>query len=402
MPAVARVLSSPLTLHPSGRVLINRFVKAATSEYIATYDQENPVATGIPTQAIINAYEKWAAGQWGLIVTGGIVIDTIGITFLPGNMWIGENEDSEERRKAFSDLAKAVHSRNGTLIGQVLNIEDGGAYLATEHPEAAQLSRTVYAAKYLFDSGFDGIELSAPEPPKDNAGLPNIEKVLQLIDISRCTIRSTLPLESVEKFIFGLKVSTARLQQAGVDFSGVIKILQQAESSGYDYVSIAGGNYEFPLSTDEERESFYRKVIEEAKQYLGSNITVYGNGGFRSVAVIESLIKAKKLSGVTMAKAACAEFSLPQKVAQNRVTGAINNPFELENDTAVMAGAAQINQAGAKSLAESQGIINDGVMDLNNSTTLKKFLEAKEDFLNKKQKLKDEGKVLAGAILLSA
>uniref|UniRef100_A0A7E4VKW6 Oxidored_FMN domain-containing protein n=1 Tax=Panagrellus redivivus TaxID=6233 RepID=A0A7E4VKW6_PANRE len=402
MSVTARALNARLTLYPSGRVVKNRFMKAATSEGTATYDQDDALVTGVPTPAIINAYEKWAAGKWGLIVTGGIAIDTFGINYLPGNMWIGEKEDCPKRRKAFSDLAKAVHKHDGTLIGQVLNIEDGMAYLAADHASAAQLSRTIYAAKYLAESGFDGIELGTPEPPKDKAGKPDVRKVLELVDFQRTVIRTALPSQTSEKFIFGLKVSTARMQQAGVDFDGIVKILQQAESSGYDYVAIAGGNYENPLSTAEDRESLYRRVIDEGRQHLGLNIAVYGNGGFRSVAVIDDLIYARKLNGVAMAKAACAEFDLPLKVAQNSVKSAVKNPFEFDNDSAVLAGAAQINQAGAKTLKESKGVINDGVMDLNNSATMKQFLEAKEDYLSRKQKLKDDGRFMAGVVTLSA
>uniref|UniRef100_A0A7E4UXJ6 Oxidored_FMN domain-containing protein n=1 Tax=Panagrellus redivivus TaxID=6233 RepID=A0A7E4UXJ6_PANRE len=338
--------------------------------------------------------------QWGLIVTGAITIDSFGINYVPGNMWVGEKEDSPEQRKAFLDLAKAVHRQNGTLIGQVTNFEDQVSYFAADRGDVSHLSRTVYAAKYLVESEFDGIELSVLEAAKTKDGKPDVAKVCELIDFSKSTIRSALKLQKAENLIFGIKVSTARVQHAGYDFTDIIKILQQAEASGYDYVSVAGGSYEFPISAAEDRESLYRQVIRECRKYIGQNIAVYGNGGFRSVPIIDELIESGKLDGIAMTKPACGEFDLPIKLIENGMKAAKPNPFELDDLSSVLAGAAQINQAGSKSLAESNRKINDGVMDLNNAETMKLFLIAKEEFLRRKQKLKDEGRLLPGVITL--
>uniref|UniRef100_A0A7E4VK15 Oxidored_FMN domain-containing protein n=1 Tax=Panagrellus redivivus TaxID=6233 RepID=A0A7E4VK15_PANRE len=375
MSFIPRALNSELTLLPSGRVLKNRLCKAPTSEATATYDQDDALATGIPTPIIINAYEKWAAGQWGLIVTGGICIDNFGINFLPGNMWIGESEDCPIRRKAFSELAKRVHSYHGTLIGQVLNIEDQAAYLkAGSHAGAKHLARTIFAAKYLAESGFDGIELAVPEPPKDEeTGLPLLHRVLELIDFTQTIIRTALPWQIAEKFVIGLKVSTARLQQGGVDMTGIIRVLQQAESSRYDYISIAGGSYETPLKSAESREHLYRRVINEAREYLGQDISVYGIGGFRSVPLMDSLVYSRTLSGVGMAKPACAEFDFPVNVLHHRVQATLKNPYEYDNDTGVLAATAQLQQAGSKNIMESEGSVNDGIMDLTTRHAVKRI-----------------------------
>lgn len=55
-------ISEPFTLK-SGLVLPNRLVKASTAEGLA--DEKY-----LPTEALIGAYEAWADGGWGMVLTG--------------------------------------------------------------------------------------------------------------------------------------------------------------------------------------------------------------------------------------------------------------------------------------------------------------------------------------------
>ncbi|KAM7202574.1 NADH:flavin oxidoreductase/NADH oxidase [Naviculisporaceae sp. PSN 640] len=61
-------IAKPLTLK-SGLVLPNRLVKAAMAESLGD-------SSGLPTDTrLLSAYESWAQGQWGMILTGNVQID---------------------------------------------------------------------------------------------------------------------------------------------------------------------------------------------------------------------------------------------------------------------------------------------------------------------------------------
>ncbi|VDM97151.1 unnamed protein product [Thelazia callipaeda] len=101
---------------PYGSNLIapNRIMKSAMSEQLATYDKNNMMKSGIPTQEIINLYEKFAEGGFGIIVTGCIMINGKDIE-APGNVIIDKELDSTERRTAFQEWTKCT-KRNGSIV----------------------------------------------------------------------------------------------------------------------------------------------------------------------------------------------------------------------------------------------------------------------------------------------
>ena len=60
-------LSKPLVL-PCGVILKNRFAKSAMSEILGT-----PLHA--PSKFLAPAYERWAKGGCGLLITGNVMID---------------------------------------------------------------------------------------------------------------------------------------------------------------------------------------------------------------------------------------------------------------------------------------------------------------------------------------
>ena len=131
------------------------------SEYTAHFDPNDLPSTGVPTKQIINAYEKWSYGGFGTISTGAIVLDEGGLNFLPGNMLIGEKEDTSERRKGFEELTKAAKRYGSVVLAQVHNMEDQLNFFKAQTDEERNTAweRTRFAVKYVYDRGFDGIIL---------------------------------------------------------------------------------------------------------------------------------------------------------------------------------------------------------------------------------------------------
>jgi 2,4-dienoyl-CoA reductase-like NADH-dependent reductase (Old Yellow Enzyme family) len=65
------ILGEALKFKTSNRVARNRFMKSAMSELISSYSTDVK-ASGIPTQRIINLYEKFGNGGFGVVLTGNI------------------------------------------------------------------------------------------------------------------------------------------------------------------------------------------------------------------------------------------------------------------------------------------------------------------------------------------
>uniref|UniRef100_A0A1I7WGH4 RNA-directed DNA polymerase, eukaryota, reverse transcriptase zinc-binding domain protein n=1 Tax=Heterorhabditis bacteriophora TaxID=37862 RepID=A0A1I7WGH4_HETBA len=59
----------------NGRRAQNRFLKAALTERISSWDATDVSKRGIPSQKLINMYEKWGRGGFGMILTGNVIVD---------------------------------------------------------------------------------------------------------------------------------------------------------------------------------------------------------------------------------------------------------------------------------------------------------------------------------------
>lgn len=67
---------------------------------------------------LINLYQKWGHGGYGVVLPGNIIVDQNHIE-LPGNMIVEKSLDSEERRRAFRALAESAKADGTLVIGQI-------------------------------------------------------------------------------------------------------------------------------------------------------------------------------------------------------------------------------------------------------------------------------------------
>jgi len=68
----ATPLGKPLHFIFSGRTAPNRFMKAAMTEQLSSWDKDDLNKRGIPTKNLIRVFERWGRGGIGLILTGNI------------------------------------------------------------------------------------------------------------------------------------------------------------------------------------------------------------------------------------------------------------------------------------------------------------------------------------------
>lgn len=72
----SKVLGGKLNF-PNGITAQNRFMKAAMTERLATYSLDDFKNHGLPTEQILNIYDKWGHGQFGMIITGNVCVDPV-------------------------------------------------------------------------------------------------------------------------------------------------------------------------------------------------------------------------------------------------------------------------------------------------------------------------------------
>ena len=114
----ASPLGKPLKFEFSSRTAKNRFLKAAMTERLSSWDPKDFKARGIPSKNLINVYKPWGEGEFGQILTGNIMIDYNQLE-AAGNPIIPRDAGFEgERFEAFAELAKMAKAHGSLVVGQ--------------------------------------------------------------------------------------------------------------------------------------------------------------------------------------------------------------------------------------------------------------------------------------------
>lgn len=112
-------LGQPLTFEFSGLTAKNRFMKAAMTECMSSWDPKVFEKRGVPTPALANVYRRWGEAGWGVILTGNVMIEYDHFE-APGNAIIPIDAPFEgERFEAFKELAAAGKKDGSLLVVQV-------------------------------------------------------------------------------------------------------------------------------------------------------------------------------------------------------------------------------------------------------------------------------------------
>lgn len=112
-------LGQPLEFHFARRSAPTRFLKAAMSERMCSWTEDNSFARGIPSSELIETYRTWGRGNIGAIVTGNVMIDHNHIE-VEGNPIIPPSAPfSGERFGQFTNLAAAARANGSLILAQI-------------------------------------------------------------------------------------------------------------------------------------------------------------------------------------------------------------------------------------------------------------------------------------------
>lgn len=183
-------LAQPLKFEFSGKTAKNRFLKASMTERLSSWDPKVLEKRGVPSKELLNVYQRWGEGGFGVILTGNVMIEYDQLE-AAGNPIVPRGAPfSGERFDAFRNLATATKKHGSLAVAQVshpgrqvtddiqknpisasdvrLEKEMMGKRFAKPRPmEKKDIENVIegfaHAADYLHKAGFDGVELHAAQ-----------------------------------------------------------------------------------------------------------------------------------------------------------------------------------------------------------------------------------------------
>ncbi|KAG8628475.1 hypothetical protein KVT40_004348 [Elsinoe batatas] len=380
----AEPLGKPLHFEFSNKTAPNRFLKAAMTERLSSWDPKNLEARGIPSSNLINVYKRWGEGGFGLILTGNIMIEYDQLE-AAGNPIIPRTAPfSGERFDAFAALAKAAKAHGSLIVGQVshpgrqcanniqtdpvsasdIQLEGNVMGMQFNKPHAAtpeEITRIIdgfaHSAAYMEKAGYDGIQLHGAHgyllaqflSPTTNhrtdqygGSLENRARLI--LEIAQAVRRQVS-----EGFIVGIKLNSVEFQDKGFEPEEAKKLCSLLEQNKFDFVELSGGTYEslafgHKRDSTKKREAFFLEFADLIAPVLSQTRT-YVTGGFKTVgAMVKSL---ETVDGVGLARPVCQEPRLAKDMLEGKVNGAIellldDNDFGITN----VAAGTQIRQIG--------------------------------------------------------
>ncbi|CAO4380060.1 unnamed protein product [Caenorhabditis nigoni] len=422
-PESAKALLGERLKFPSGKYAQNRFLKAALTEMLSVFDPSNPKVNGVPTQEILNVYDKWGNGKFGLILTGNVQVSPVHLE-APGNAMIFKEGETPARREAYTKWAQTI-KQDGALA--VVQLSHGGRQtpitvnttpfsasdvklekevrflgfgkpipLTVEQIKTEVIDRFVYAAKYAYETGFDGVQLhgahgyllaqfTSPTTNKrtDQYGGSIANRQRIILEIYEA-IRKEIPAST--GFLIGLKTNSVEFQSEGTTVDDAIEMCKAYEKIGFDFVELSGGTYEqlaFQHIRDStrQREAFFLEFAEKIRPVF-KNTVVYLTGGFRTVNAMVDAVKTGATQGIGLGRPITAEPDLPKKILEGSVPSAIHDALDQNNfAVSLLASNTQMEQMGRNSFKEAKQDVSYGLSDFSDEETVKRFGKAIEDFI---------------------
>ncbi|KAL2071041.1 hypothetical protein VTL71DRAFT_12276 [Oculimacula yallundae] len=380
----ASALGKPLQFEFSGKTAKNRFLKAAMTERISSWDPKDFKARGIPSKNLINVYKRWGEGEYGNILTGNVMIEYDQLEAMGNPIIPREAEFSGPRFDAFKELATAAKAHGSLIVaqvshpgrqvenriqknpisasdkqleGNVMGMEFAKPHQASQEEINRVIDGFAHAAEFTEKAGYDGIQLHAAHgyllsqflsqstnqrTDKYGGSLENrLRIILEIAEECRKRVSKS--------FIIGIKINSVEFQDKGFSPEEAKNLCEALEKARFDFIELSGGTYEslafeHKRESTVKRESFFIEFAEEIVKPLTKTKT-YVTGGLKTVgAMVKAL---DTVDGVGLARPASQEPHLPKDILAGKVTGAIqlkldDNNFGLTN----VAAGTQIRQVG--------------------------------------------------------
>ncbi|GAM41525.1 hypothetical protein EIK77_008581 [Talaromyces pinophilus] len=378
------LLGRPLHFEFSGRTAQNRFLKAAMTERLASWDPKDLTKRGIPSKELINVYRRWGEGGFGIILTGNLMIEYDQLEFAGNTIIPLEAPCHGERFEAFKEMAAVSKKHGALIIAQVshpgrqvpddiqknpisasdvhLDMNLLGTTFAKPHAASLEEIQNVvngfaHCAEYLEKAGFDGIELHGAHGYLLSQFIS--EKTNRRTDQYGGTLenRARLILEIAQEvrkrvkpsFVLGIKLNSVEFQDKGLQPEEAQKLCVMLENNKFDFVELSGGDYEnlafvHKRESTIKREAFFLDFAEKITPSLKKTRS-YITGGLRTAGAMVKALGA--CDGVGIGRPSAQEFYLPRDILDGKVSGAIKQKLDQQDyGPTMVAAGTQIRQVG--------------------------------------------------------
>ncbi|KAG9090425.1 hypothetical protein FRC06_001090 [Ceratobasidium sp. 370] len=382
-------LRDPVHLAFSGKVAPNRLVKAPMTERVCVFDRESEIEHGMPNETLFRIYEEWSHGQYGIIITGNILVDkhhleAVGNPILDPSLPSSTNpEQPHPYTSAYATLATRArqHSPQSLVIAQLnhpgahssdaltlVPVSPSGVRAAPamgetfnqpralSEPEIRDIiSKFAYASYTLYLAGFDGIQLHAAHGylltqflspltnlRTDGWGGSAIEDrariVLEIVD----AVREICPRE----FSISVKLNSHDFLVGGFTNEDALGLCKLLEGRGVDFVEISGGTYDSMVEafthqreSTRKREAHFIEFSERLRAELCKTKVVL-TGGFKSADGMARAIEDGACDFVGLARTTAAEPRFGASLLASRTTRA--RPTLVPDHIGLQVGAALV------------------------------------------------------------
>lgn len=354
-------LGQPLKFEFSGLTAKNRFMKAAMTERLSSWDPQVLETRGVPSPELINVYRRWGEGGFGVILSGNVMVEYDHLE-AAGNPIIPPDAPFEGARfEAFRDMATQAKKEGSLFVAQLSHPGRQVSDAIQQHPISAsdvQLEGNVmgmhfakpramdkkdidhvvgafaHAAEFAHKAGFDGVQLhgahgyllaqflsKTTNKRTDEYGgsLPNRARII--LDIA-AAIRARV---SDPAFSVSIKLNSVEFQKDGFAPDDCVALCELLETHRFDHVELSGGTYEqlafqHKRESTRKREAFFLEFAEQIAPRL-TKTRVYIVGGLRTAAAMVRALES--VDGVSLARPVTHEFNLPKKILDGKVKAAI-------------------------------------------------------------------------------
>ncbi|CAJ0953985.1 unnamed protein product, partial [Mesorhabditis belari] len=429
-------LAAPLRFR-CGKMTLNRTLKTAMTEKLATFS-DDLTERGVPTWQLVNLYEKFGHGGWGIISTGNIMTHPTNLE-AAGNIVICKENYSPDLVAMLREMAEAGKSTGSLMIGQLGNAGRQTPYAINPSPMSASnvqlvfppgtgmrfglpveltrdqiktevIDRFVFAAKALKAAGFDGIQLHAAHgyllsqflspttnQRNDDYG-GSVENRFRIIQEIFLAIRESIPPEN--KFIVAIKFNSVEFQKGGLSMYDAKEMSKRIEALGFDFIEMSGGTYEHiemhhSRDSTRQREAFFLEFTDELRPIF-KRTKMYVTGGFRTAWGMVRAIDEQACDGVGVARPAAAEPDFARKILEGEILSAADSKLDPTNFIlAMIAANTQMAQAGWTSVKDCHGKLCHDIVDLSDEKVFTKYMEAAATYIGEVVQATDNGKVMA-------
>lgn len=339
-------LNSPLPL-PCGATLANRFAKSAMSENLS------PRHHG-PTKTLIHAYQRWADGGAGLIITGNVMISSTALGE-PGNIVVEDKRDfallqqwasvvkdtglhiwpqlNHPGRQAIGAINKEVVAPSAVPMKMKGMSGMFKQPRALTEPEILDIVECFgNTAAIMQEAGFTGVQIHGAHgylvsqflsplvnQREDRWGGSLENRARFVLEVYR-NIRSKVGAD----YPIGIKINSADFQRGGFTEEESMQVVRLLDAEGIDLIEISGGTYERPAmmvskkKSTQEREAYFLDYVKKVRNTLKTPLML--TGGFRTVATMEKAIADGEVDVVGLARPFTLLPDLPHRIFAGELT----------------------------------------------------------------------------------